>query len=394
VLILRYSARELLRHPIRSGLAILGVAVACAMLLDMLMLGGGLNSSFESLLTTAGYELRVAPAGTLPFDTGATISDLQTVRTGMQRLDEIDGVAPVLGANLLLEGPDRPRVFVLGVDPADQGIYRLEAGEDLRSEARGERGIVIDRELTDRGLAIGDTIMLQAPGSFADARSRRGEFTIVGIADFLYSSVGERSAAVSLGTLAEITDQPDEASLLMVRLAEGADPEDVVARLRSDFPGLEIASVGQLVERAAQRLSYFRQLAVILGTVSLIVTTLLIGTIMAISINDRYGTIAALRAIGISRRSLVAAFALESLLLSLAAATIGLALGLLVAGQLESILSDFPGLPAAIRFFVLDPGRVGLAAAGVIAAGVLAALVPAIRAMNAPIASTLHREEP
>ena len=74
MLILRYSARELLRHPIRSGLAILGVAVACAMLLDMLMLGGGLNSSFESLLTTAGYELRVAPAGTLPFDTGATSS--------------------------------------------------------------------------------------------------------------------------------------------------------------------------------------------------------------------------------------------------------------------------------------------------------------------------------
>jgi putative ABC transport system permease protein len=394
VLILRYSARELLRHPIRSGLAILGVAVACAMLLDMLMLGGGLNSSFESLLTTAGYELRVAPAGTLPFDTGATISNLQTVRTGMQRLDAVDGVAPVLGANLLFEGPDRPRVFVLGVDPADQGIYRLEAGEDLRSEERDDRGIVIDRDLVGRGLAIGDTIVLRAPGSFADARSRRGEFTIVGVADFLYSSVGERSAAVSLGTLAEITDQPDEASLMMVRLTEGADPEAVVARLRSDFPGLEIASVGQLVERAAQRLSYFRQLAVILGTVSLIVTTLLIGTIMAISINDRYGTIAALRAIGISRRSLVAAFALESLLLSLAAAAIGLALGLLVAGQLESILSDFPGLPAAIRFFVLEPGPVGLAATGVIAAGVLAALVPAIRAMNAPIATTLHREEP
>jgi len=42
VLIFRYSARELLRHPARSLLAVLGVAVACAMLLDMLMLGGGL----------------------------------------------------------------------------------------------------------------------------------------------------------------------------------------------------------------------------------------------------------------------------------------------------------------------------------------------------------------
>lgn len=394
MLILRYSARELLRHPIRSGLAILGVAVACAMLLDMLMLGGGLNSSFESLLTTAGYELRVAPAGTLPFDTGATIGGLQDVRDGMQRLEDIDGVAPVLGANLLLEGTDSPRVFVLGVDPADQGIYRLELGGEPASAAPGETGIVIDRELAGLGLAIGDTMTLRVPGSFADARSRSGRFTIVGVADFLYSSAGERSAAVSLGTLAGITGQPDQASLMMVRLSQGANPEDVVVKLRSRFPGLEISSVGQLVERAAQRLSYFRQLAVILGTVSLIVTTLLIGTIMAISINDRYGTIAALRAIGISRRSLVAAFAAESLLLSLAAAAIGLALGLLVAGRLETILSDFPGLPAAIRFFVLEPARVALAAAGVITAGVLAALVPATRAMNAPIATTLHREEP
>lgn len=394
MLIVRYSAREILRHPIRSGLAILGVAVACAMLLDMLMLGGGLNSSFGSLLTTAGYELRIAPAGTLPFDTGATIRNLQAVQEELLRLEEIDGVAPVLGANLLLESSDSPRVFVLGVDPGEQGIYRLETGANPASAAPGERGIVIDRVLVAGGLSIGDVITLRAPGSFADAKSRRGQFTVVGVADFLYSSAGERSAAVSLGALAEITDQLDEASFMMVRLSDDRDPEEVVARLRSVFPGLEIASVGQLVERAAQRLSYFRQLAVILGTVSLIVTTLLIGTIMAISINDRYGTIAALRAIGISRTSLVTAFAFESLLLSLAAAFIGLGLGLLVAGQLERILSDFPGLPAAIRFFVLEPGRVALAAAGVIAAGVLAALVPAIRAMNAPIASTLHREEP
>ena len=152
--------------------------------------------------------------------------------------------------------------------------------------------------------------------------------------------------------------------------------------------------MGQLVETAARRLSYFRQLAAILGTVSLVVTTLLIGTIMAISINDRYGTIAALRAIGISKRSIVAAFLVESLLLCVLAAAVGLGLGLLVAGQLERILSDFPGLPSAIRFFVFEPDRLAWAAAGVLLAGVGAALVPAIRAMNAPIAATLHREEP
>ena len=397
MLIFRYSARELLRHPARSLLAVLGVAVACAMLLDMLMLGGGLNASFRSLLTSAGYELRVSPAGTLPFDTGATIADADRVRSSLEADPEIAGVAPVLGSNLLAEGWENERasagsatrLFVLGVDPEEQGLYRLTSGD-----APGPGRVVIGRELADEGVEIGDTLTLRAPGSFADAGRRAGRFVVAGIAEFLYSSAGERSAAIPLSSLAGLTDQPDRASLMMVRLVEGADPDGVADRLRAEFAELEIASIGQLVETAARRLSYFRQLAAILGTVSLIVTTLLIGTIMAISINDRYGTIAALRAIGISRRSIVSAFLVESLLLCLAASAIGLGLGLLVAGQLERILSDFPGLPAAIRFFVFEPDRLAWAAAGVLLAGVGAALVPAIRAMNAPIAATLHREEP
>ena len=405
MLIFRYSARELLRHPARSLLAVLGVAVACAMLLDMLMLGGGLNASFRSLLTSAGYELRVSPAGTLPFDTGATIDDAERVSAALEADPAIAGVAPVLGSNLLAEGLESPgeasredgteesrgatRLFVLGVDPAEQGLYRLTSGT-----APAPGGVVIGLELAEEGVVIGDTLTLRAPASFADAGRRSGRYVVLGIAEFLYSASGERSVAIPLSSLAELTDQPDRASLMMVRLAEGEDPDGIADRLRAEYPGLEIASIGQLVETAARRLSYFRQLAAILGTVSLIVTTLLIGTIMAISINDRYGTIAALRAIGISRRSIVSAFLVESLLLCVAAAVLGLGLGLLVAGQLERILSDFPGLPSAIRFFVFEPDRLAWAAAGVLLAGVGAALVPAIRAMNAPIAATLHREEP
>ncbi len=391
MLIFRYSARELLRHPARSLLAVMGVAVACAMLLDMLMLGGGLNSSFRRLLTSAGYELRVSPAGTLPFDTGATIGDAEEVRSSLQADPAVTAVAPVLGSNLIVESADdsASRLFVLGVTPPEQGIYRLIEGRDP-----GRGGIVIGEELADSGLAIGDSLAMRAPGSFADAGRRTGRFEVVGVAEFLYSASGERSAALTLDELSGLTDQQGRASLMMVRIAEGENPDSVAAMLRQRHPDLEIASVGQLVETAARRLSYFRQLAAILGTVSLIVTTLLIGTIMAISINDRYGTIAALRAIGISRRSIVAAFLVESLMLCVAAAVIGLGLGLLVAGQLERILSDFPGLPSAIRFFVLEPDRLAWAAVGVLVAGVGAALVPAIRAMNAPIASTLHREEP
>lgn len=398
MMILRYSALELLRHPARSLLAVAGVAVACAMLLDMLMLGGGLDASFRSLLTSAGYQLRVSPAGTLPFDTGATFPDATRVQEALEANPTVEAVAPVLASNLL-RGASDERVFALGVDPREQGIYRLIEGTDLDkpglpSPAGIADRLVIGRELRETGLRLGDTVTLRVPGSFAEAGSRNRRFVVSGVAEFLYASAGERPAAMALPALGELTGQRDEASLMMVRVGKSVEPDSVAVALGESLPGLEIASVGQLVERAARRLSYFRQLAAILGTVSLIVTTLLIGTIMAISINDRYGTIAALRAIGISRRSLVSAFAVESLLLCVAAAVLGLGLGVGVAGQLEKILSDFPGLPAAIRFFVLEPGRVAAAGGGILLAGVVAALVPAWRAMNAPIATTLHREEP
>jgi putative ABC transport system permease protein len=391
VLIFRYAARELLRHPARSLFAVAGVAVACAMLLDMLMLSSGLGTSFRSLLSGAGYALRVAPGGTLPFDTEATIPDASRVRAAIESDPRVSAVAPVLGGNLLEGRTAERRVFALGIDPAEQGLYRLVEGRPPLEEDE----VVVGRALREEGVGPGDTLWLAPGGGLGPvAGAAPRPFRVSGTGTFFYASAGERSLALKLGTAETLTGRADRASLMMVRLARGAEADEVVPALRAAFPSLEIASVAELVERAERRLSYFRQLALILGTVSLVVTTLLIGTIMAVSINDRYGTIAALRAIGVSRGSILSALAVESLLLCLAAAAVGLALGLVTAGRLETILADFPGLPAAIRFFVLDPGQLAIAGAALVAAGVGSALVPAWRVTRLPIAGTLHREEP
>jgi len=391
VLIFRYAARELLRHPARSLFAVAGVAVACAMLLDMLMLSSGLGTSFRSLLSGAGYALRVAPGGTLPFDTEATIPDAARVRRALEADPRVSGVAPVLGGNLLEGRAAERRVFALGVDPEEQGLYRLADG---RAPVAADE-VLIGEALVEEGVAPGDTVWLAPGGGLGPvAGASPRPFRVSGSGTFFYASAGERSLALRLETAEALTGRADRASLMMVRLEPDAEPTDVANALRGEFPALEVASVAELVDRAERRLSYFRQLALILGTVSLVVTTLLIGTIMAVSINDRYGTIAALRAIGVSGGSILSALAVESLLLCLAASVVGLALGLVTAGWLETILSDFPGLPAAIRFFVLDPRQLAIAGAALLAAGVGSALVPAWRVTRLPIAETLHREEP
>ncbi len=71
---LLWGLKSLGRHPLRTALSLAGIAVASAMLLDMVMLSGGIEKSFSDLLLARGYHIRLTPKGTLPFDTEATIS--------------------------------------------------------------------------------------------------------------------------------------------------------------------------------------------------------------------------------------------------------------------------------------------------------------------------------
>ena len=393
-MILRTAVRELRAHPGRTAFAVAGVAVASAMLLDMLMLAGGLQASFRGLLSGAGFELRVSPAGTLPLDTDATLQNAVVLADAIRAEPGVAAVSPVLALNIRMEQPSAAAadsgdaiVFALGVDPAAQGLYRIADGRDL--EAPSE--ILVD---VRSPAGVGDTIRLSGVRSFGSAASASSELIVVGTAEFIYSSASEVPVALDIGALRQLASRPAEASFFMLDAAPEVDPDELAQRLGAAFPSVEIVSIREIVRRAEERLSYFQQLAFILGSVSLVVTALLVGTIMAVSINDRYGIIAALRAIGVSRRSIIVTLLVETFVLVLLAGSIGLVLGSVTARYLEGILSDFPGLPAAIRFFVLEPRQLWLAIAALTTVGIAAALIPAYRASTLPIATTLHREEP
>jgi putative ABC transport system permease protein len=153
-----------------------------------------------------------------------------------------------------------------------------------------------------------------------------------------------------------------------------------------------VNSVAELVAHFRERLIYFRQLSYILGSISLLVTVLLIATLLTITVNERLGEIATLRAIGVSRRHVVEQVLAEGTTLTLIGAGLGILLGLATARYLDGILTSFPGLPAAISFFVPRPDALATAGVVVLLAGSLAGLYPAWLAARAPIAATLRAE--
>jgi len=374
-------------------LAVLGVAIAAAMLLDMVMLATGMRESFRQLLLSRGFDIRLAPKGTLPFDTDATIPSVGAITTVLRSNPDIREISPVLGSSIHISvGARDVSASVLGIDPSVQGDYELVSGQDALTP---ESMVANDSLIRRLGARLGDTLNV-ATGYDPQTRSYSGQRQLVltGRVRFIYGATEQSSAAVRRETLEEMSgdQQRDRASLFMIRVRQGADPDRVREWIESYIPTVSAISVATAIAQVDQRLSYFRQLALILGSVSLLVGFLLVTTLVTVSVNERSGEIAVMRAIGVSRNHVVQQIVAEGVAISVIGALVGLGLGLATAKYLNGILSTFPGLPMAIDFFLFQPIAAWSALGLLTASGIAAGIYPAWRAASLPIAETLRRE--
>jgi putative ABC transport system permease protein len=390
-----WSIKSLARRRLRTSLAVLGIAISAAMLLDMVMLSGGIEKSFADLLTAKGYQIRISPKGTLPFDTEATLPAAGSVVRRLRQDPAIAAAGAVLGASLYGRGQDSlVTLFGYGIQPEGQGLYWLQAGSDVApADTNGVLLSTAAARLVNAG--VGDTVTLigQLDPQVMTGSVRR-KLTVRGLVRWAYDYRGQPSIGTVLPVMQTLAygRSEDRASLILVKAKQEQEAPALADRLRAEFPDLEVYSVGDLVEVFKQRLVYFRQLSYILGTMSLIVSVLLISTLLTITVNERLGEIATLRAIGVARSTIVRQVLVEGAVLTLVGSVIGLVLGLGTARYLDTILTSFPGLPAAFSFFVPRRESLGTAAVIVLAAGCLAGLYPAWLAARAPIAATLRSE--
>ena len=390
---LSLALATLRRRPSRTLLAMLGVAVSAAMLLDMVMLASGMRESLRTLLTSRGFELRLAPRGTLPFDTDATIGNASAIGSTLRTNPAIGAISPVLGASLHMPRGDSTVTSVgLGVHPAVQGDYELLEGREPL--APGEM-VANDDLLRALGARVADSIEV-AVGYDPQLRvySGRRVLAITGRARFLYLARGQRAAALPLETLQAMhgPSRRDRVSLFMVDIADGAAAESVRKWIEGAIPSATAISTATALAQVDERLSYFRQLSFILGAVSLGVGFLLVTTLVTVSVTERIGEIAVMRAIGVSKMHIVQQIVVEGIAISIVGAVAGLALGLVTARYLNGILAAFPGLPTAIDFFLFQP-RSAWTALGLLAlSGIAAGVYPAWRGASLPIAETLRRD--
>jgi putative ABC transport system permease protein len=202
------------------------------------------------------------------------------------------------------------------------------------------------------------------------------------------------SAAMSLSGLEEVVGgPPDHAAFLLVASDPGSGDLAAVGAIQDRFPELYAYSNAQYIQRfQAHDFAYFRQIAGVISTLALFFTFLLLTSLLTVSVNQRLGEVAGLRALGFRRRRVVAMLMWETLLSLSAGLLLAVAAGSIMAVVLDGILRDMPGLPDRLHFFVYRHEVLVQFLALMVGTAALSMVYPAWIAARLPIAATLRKE--
>jgi len=383
-----FAWRALVRQPARSALAVLGVAAVGALLLDMLLLSEGLVLSMRELLDRMGFDVRVT-AGDAPPDAGPAIANAAVASAAITALPEVRSVTAIRSEEAELEHRDRrvDTVF-LGVGGAPR-VWTILRGRE--PAGRGE--LVLNQYAADTlGLDPGGMVSVRAYCGDAEAPPPLA-FRVSGVAELPFELPDAASAATRLGDLEEACGAPGAGRADFLAVTSAGDATGAAAAIAAARPDLRAFTNDELIGRVQQGSStYFRQISTVLATITVAFALLLIAVLLTVSVNQRLGEIAALRAIGFSQRRVVVDVLCESALIVGLGGALSVPLGLLLAAWLDAILKRMPGIPIDMHFFVFEPQALVVHGLLLAATAVLAAAYPMRIVARLPIAATLRAE--
>ncbi|HYM70302.1 MAG TPA: FtsX-like permease family protein [bacterium] len=390
------AGRTFGRHPIRTALVVVGLSVTGALLLDMMMLAGGLQASLGQVLSQMGFAVRVVPKGTTPFSGIAEIPDGDRLAAAIGEQPGVAAALPIAATNLYVWRQAAPFAsFAFGVPRGETGAYVIVDGHDLSRQGSGDPPVVVSRTLARfDGVRVGDTLTAAtAAGAVLEGTGTPERFQVVGIADFYLDLASQRSMVMRTADLRRLQGRPQGAAAeILVRMA---DPDQVAALLSwlgTRHPEVDALSTERYLSRIGARLTYFNQFALILSTLSLAISFLLITAMVTLSLGERLGEIAMLRALGFTRGRIGILILMEGLLLSAGSVLGAFVLGLTLSGYLDTILRATPGIPEKLHFFTLTASALGRTIALLLVTGAAGGLYPAAIASRLPVALTLHAE--
>jgi len=427
-----YALDAVRRRPARSAMTSLGIGLAVGLVVLLLALSNGIQSSATTLAEESGVDLIAASANT------TILSDefppIQGAHSLVSRMPGVDSnvatASPWLVSDLVFGnaslwaaansssvpgGWSPTESGTIGWIPSDNGglqtpeIYNgtgfTETGDPHFANGTysgpATHEIVLDQGLaTVLHVSVGDRVWLGAaeppsaaaiPGWYSNATA----FDVVGISGPFWLIP---SALLAFAYLSEIqpivggaSASTDYASLILVHLTDPTTASTDQSRLQNAFPELTVFTLSDILGAIQHVVNLYRTFGELIGIIGVVVAALFATTVLQMSVDDRSREIALLRAIGHSRPAVGSLVVQEALLLSFFGLAVGLPIAYVTAYGLNLYLRQLlAGLPASFSFVSFDAGVLVDGVLLVLAVGLVAAIAPAARAMQLPVAEELR----
>jgi ABC-type lipoprotein release transport system permease subunit len=391
---LGFAWRGLVRQPARATLGLLGVAAVGALLFDMLLLSQGLVVSMRDLFDRVGFELRVTATDALPGQ-GPGLEDGLATTAAIAALPGVRAAIALRFVEAEVQMEDRRRVgaSLHGVGGSGPHPWTVTQGRELE---RPDDLLVNARAAQRLNVRPGDRLRVRAACTSGVTEALPPVmFTVAGVADFPFDTPFGTTMATQMAMLDTACgdNHNDVADVIMVATAEQGSSGETAARISALRPDLRVLTNEELIGRFERGgFTYFRQISTVLTAVTVTFAVLLITVLLTVSVNQRLGEIAALRALGFTRGRVVADVLWESALIVGGGGLLSLPLGGALALGLDLILKRIPGIPADVHFFVYRHDALFVHLGLLTATALFAALYPVQVVARLPIAATLRNE--
>ena len=382
--------RGLLARPLRTALAVigvaLGVAVVAATIITSSASDAALRSATADLLGNADVRLRAFA------ETGFTPRTVQALRA----IPEVIAAAPVSERRLVVhtDPGENEKVFtllVVGIDPdIDARVRepRLTAGVSLSTDSATD-ALVPASWAARNGLELGDHLRLDG------RRPGVPPLRIVGLmADTGFAALERGDVLViSRTTLDGSFEVPAPIRYVDLDLGDG----DVSAAMSRVTEGLEepfiVETAADAAERFASAQASFGTVAFLFGLVAMVVGAFLVGNTLAMTVGERTRELGLLRAAGTTSRQVLGLVLRQAVALGVAGGLLGILLGVaLAAGMIGFLASTRAALVVGLP---LPPLGLLLAFALGLGVTLAGAVVPALRASRlSPLAALRPSNQP
>jgi lipoprotein-releasing system permease protein len=391
-----------------SGVSMLGIALGVAALIIVLSVMNGFQKEVRDrmLSVIAHIELFDAQGAALP-DWRAVAEQARAADPGL-----VVGAAPFVSAQVLLaRGEDMRGAMLRGIAPAEEAsVTPLAAQLQATTFAKlkpGEWNIVLGIELARAlGVREGDKLTVVTPGGQvtpAGIVPRLKQFTVAGTFEAGHYEYDSALALIHLDDAARLL-RVEGPTGLQLKLTDAQAARAVAARLAQALPvNISVRDWTRTNRNWFDAVQLEKRLMFIILTLIVAVAAFNLVSTLVMTVTDKRADIAILRTLGASPRSIMGIFMIQGATSGIAGTAAGVALGLLVAFNigtlvpaLERLLST-SFLPASIYVISRMPsdpqwGDIVPIAAIALALAFVATIYPSWRASRVNPAEALRYE--